>query len=250
MIEDDLRDFAVECTNLAESSLKAIKDLKIRKRAWSTMEQAAADMRERAAIAVHDLMPSWFRDGTIGRAEIERVIRRLPLYDARTIARATRNTPDPALQTTLRPREYLGSEEYPEGIYSGHDLRLADMTPNAAVGSPCGVMSIIWSVGATPEDAIRGKGHRANCAEVLKALYLTDCRVWTEAGFATTRSNRERVERNERMVPHAWDRFMRTEGEDLVLLADPGDTELCDYDVETLIEVWYFLHPPQEKSCP
>lgn len=158
MIEDDLRAIAAECTTLAESSLKAIKDLEIRKRAWGTMEQAAADMRERAAAAVHDLMPSWFRDGTMGRADVERVIRRLPL----SIAPATRNRPDPALQTTLRPREYLGSEEYPEGIYSGHDLRLADMTPNAAVGSPCGVMSIIWSVGATPEDAIR-----ALCAERL-----------------------------------------------------------------------------------
>lgn len=95
------------------------------------------------------------------------------------------------------------------------------------------------------------KDHRANYAEVLKALYLTDCRVWTEVGFSTTRSNRERVERNERMVPHAWDRFMRTEGEDLVLLADPSDTELCDYDVETLTEVWCFLHPPpQDGSCP
>lgn len=93
------------------------------------------------------------------------------------------------------------------------------------------------------------KGHRANYAEVLKALYLTDCRVWTEVGFSTTLSDPRRVTRNERLMPHAWDRFMRTEGEDLVLLADPGDTELCDYDVETLTEVWYFLHPPQERSC-
>lgn len=145
MIEDDLRAIAAECTTLAESSLRAIKDLEVRKRAWGTMEQAAADMRERAAAAVHEMMPSWFRDGTMGRADVERVIRRLPL----AIARAARNTPDPALQTTLRPREYLGSAEYPEGIYNGHDLRLADM-------------NVVWAIGATPEDAIR-----ALCAERL-----------------------------------------------------------------------------------
>lgn len=145
MIEDDLRAIAAECTTLAESSLKAIKDLEIRKRAWGTMEQAAADMRERAALEVHNLMPSWFRDGTLGRADVERVIRRLPLYDARTIARAARNTPDPALQTTLCNKNPPGTRL----LYSGHDLRLADM-------------DTIWSVGATPEDAIR-----ALCAERL-----------------------------------------------------------------------------------
>jgi hypothetical protein len=91
------------------------------------------------------------------------------------------------------------------------------------------------------------KGQRANYAEVLKVLYLADCRGWMEAGVLTTRSRRSSVERNERMVPHAWDRFMRTEGEDLVLLADPSDTELCDYDVETLTELWFFRHPPQES---
>jgi len=91
------------------------------------------------------------------------------------------------------------------------------------------------------------KGQRANYAEVLKVLYLADCRGWMEAGVSTTRSRRSSVERNERMVPHAWDRFMGTEGEDLVLLADPSDTELCDYDIETLTELWFFRHPPQER---
>ncbi len=45
-------------------------------------------------------------------------------------------------QASLRPFEYKGSAEYPDGVYNGHDLRLADM-------------NTIWSVGRTPEEAIR-----------------------------------------------------------------------------------------------
>lgn len=44
--------------------------------------------------------------------------------------------------STLRPFEYRGSEEYPNGIYNGHDLARANMP-------------VVYSVGITPEEAIR-----------------------------------------------------------------------------------------------
>lgn len=43
--------------------------------------------------------------------------------------------------STLRPFEYVGSTEHPEGIYNGHDLRL-------------GNMDTIYSVGRTPTEAV------------------------------------------------------------------------------------------------
>lgn len=45
-------------------------------------------------------------------------------------------------KATLKPFAAVGSSDYPEGIYEGHDLHLADM-------------DTIWAVGKTPEEAIR-----------------------------------------------------------------------------------------------
>ena len=42
---------------------------------------------------------------------------------------------------TENPKEYLGSEAYPEGVYNGHNLSRAGM-------------NTIWSVGKDPTDAI------------------------------------------------------------------------------------------------
>jgi len=139
-----------------------------RERQW-TLEEVAASMRKRAARVVNYREPSRFRDGTIERDTIEAQIRALPLLDERTV----RDEPVPGSHpTTRRQREYLGSTEYPTGVYNGHCLGLAGM-------------ETIWSVGLTPEEAIRAlcAARLGEFGEDMTPLELTTGFTW---GFRFT----------------------------------------------------------------
>lgn len=83
-------------------------------------------------------------------------------------------------------------------------------------------------------------GGRADYATVLKLLFLADQRSIVDCGVPVTGRLYERRDYEPTTIPHAWDRFFATEGTTLVLLADPGDEQLSDYDVEVLQELWAF----------
>jgi hypothetical protein len=137
-----------------------------RERQWS-LEEVAASMRKRAARVVNYREPSRFRDGTIERDTIEAQIRALPLLDERTVR--DEPVPDPAKQTTLCNKNPLGARSH---FYSGHCLGLAGM-------------DTIWSVGVTPEEAIRAlcAARLGEFGEDMTPLELTTGFTW---GFRFT----------------------------------------------------------------
>lgn len=88
---------------------------------------------------------------------------------------------------------------------------------------------------------LRHAGGRLEHAWLLQLLYLADRRSLVETGRPLTGAPAVQTERGPTLTTvdsPAWQQCFRREGEDTVLVRDPGDGELSDYDVEMLGEVY------------
>lgn len=87
-----------------------------------------------------------------------------------------------------------------------------------------------------------------NYTKLIKLLYLADRQSLTDVGAPITGAEARNMQhgpvlseildcvRYPELCP-IWSGFIRKSGYDVELIADPGDTELSDYDVDTLTEL-------------
>jgi hypothetical protein len=77
-------------------------------------------------------------------------------------------------------------------------------------------------------------GGRAPYAWLLKILYLVDVHFIEQVGDPSGISGIVYDCLRSRVAPALWSDFVTQEADDIVLLSPPGDSELSDFDVETL----------------
>jgi len=95
-----------------------------------------------------------------------------------------------------------------------------------------------------------GEGNCINYMKLIKLLYLADRKALIDTGSPITGDRvvnmkngpvlsavYDSIKGDRRYTSTAWPKHFRKEGFEVRLVADPGDGELSDYDVDTLSEL-------------